>query len=215
MENIMEERVHSTRKYEHLRQLSDEALVEMARWGEPLAPEILITRYEGMVRALAGKYFMQGADREDVVQEGRIGLLEAIGSYCGERDCAFRSFAHLCVKRQILTAVKTYSRRKNSPLNAALSLEGGDGEEEPAGEVEDAALPSLEEQLIRRERMAAVYRMVERTCSELEKKVLWMLLEGSTYQEIAAACHRSVKSVDGTLQRVRRKLAVQADRERV
>lgn len=196
--------------FRQMPELSDEELVELVSEGESSAAEILLKRYAGMVRSLSAKYFLQGAEKEDIVQEGQIGLLEAIHGYSAQKQCSFRSFAHLCVTRQIITAVKAYSRQKNIPLNSSLSLQSVVDTEEESGqtlEIEDVSYPTPEEQLISRELLFGLYQFINSTCSELEKDVFLRFLDGKTYQEISEACGRSVKSIDGTLQRVRRKLA--------
>lgn len=196
---------------------SDEELASCAIY-DPRAMELLLKRYTPMVRSLARRYFLQGAEREDIFQEGVIGLWEAIRGYSSEHACSFSTFARLCVTRQILSAVKTYSRQKCSVLNTAVSVyaAAGDEQEQPEElELRDMSLPSMDEWMIERERAARVRAYVEKSFSETEKFVFVLFSEGRSYQEISELCGRPVKSVDGTLQRIRRKLAQLRETERL
>lgn len=194
----------------HLRtqDLSDEHLAELAK-NDPSAEEILLNRYAQMVTAIAASYYLQGAEREDIEQEGMVGLWEAIHDYSGTMGCSFRSFARICVTRQIITAVKAYSCQKHRFLNNSISLQDCNRQDEELGQIiniEDTSVPSLDEQMIAGERLLQLQSFIDRTCSRLEIMVLGLFLEGKSYQEISQLCNRSVKSIDGSMQRVRQKL---------
>lgn len=198
------------KEYRAAEELSDEELAARIALGNTRAEEILLGRYIGMVKGLAKPYFLQGAEREDMIQEGIIGLLEAIHSYSSDKQCSFHAFARLCVSRQILSAVKAYSRQKCTPLNSSLSLQAfltPDGEPGQALDIQDDSCPPLDEQLISRERLLQVQQFTERSFSPFEKTVFELFMDGRSYQEISAACGRPIKSIDGALQRIRKKLA--------
>lgn len=190
---------------------TDEHLVERAREGSDLAIEALLHRYRHYARAKARTYFLAGADREDIVQEGMIGLFKAIRDYRDDRNSAFRAFAELCITRQIITAIKTATRQKHMPLNSYVSLNkptGGDSDEgHSLGEI----LVSTEvvdpaELLISAEDLAAIKDSMGKVLSDLETDVLQLYMDGKSYQEIAEILGRHVKSIDNALQRIKRKL---------
>ncbi|CAM3479315.1 RNA polymerase sporulation sigma factor SigH [Hydrogenibacillus schlegelii] len=190
--------------------LSDEELVARIHAGDRKATDRLIERYRGFVRAKARPYFLVGADRDDIVQEGMIGLYKAIRDYRPDRATSFRSFADLCITRQMLSAVKMATRQKHIPLNSSISLDRPVRDEEAertlldvlgdGGHLDPARL------LIRREDVAALEEKMSEILSDLEKRVLMLYLDGRSYEEIAADLGRHIKSIDNALQRVKRKL---------
>lgn len=191
-------------------QLLDEEIVEFAQHGNVEALEFLINKYKNFVRAKARTYFLIGADREDIIQEGMIGLYKAIRDYRYDRQASFRAFAEICVTRQIITAIKTATRQKHIPLNSYVSLNKPVFDEESErtlGEVVSAKKESNPEDLfINQENLIDIESTMHRILSPLEQEVVNLYLEGKSYVEIAGQLNRHVKSVDNALQRVKRKL---------
>ncbi|MDQ3963488.1 MAG: RNA polymerase sporulation sigma factor SigH [Actinomycetota bacterium] len=190
---------------------TDEDLVERARTGSEQAIETLLHRYRHYARAKARTYFLAGADREDIVQEGMIGLFKAIRDFRADRNAAFRAFAELCITRQIITAIKTATRQKHIPLNSYVSLNkqsaGDDDESRSLGDVlTSAEVLDPAELLISAEEIASIKESMGRLLSELESEVLRLYMDGKSYQEIADMLGRHVKSIDNALQRIKRKL---------
>ncbi|MGI6559328.1 MAG: RNA polymerase sporulation sigma factor SigH [Limnochordia bacterium] len=194
-------------KYEHCK---DEEVVEFARAGDEFALEYMIDKYRNFVRAKARSYFLIGADRDDIIQEGMIGLYKAIRDFRADRLASFRAFAELCITRQIITAIKTATRQKHIPLNSYISLNKPIYDEESDRTLMDVISGSKvtdpEELVISREEFIDIESNLEEFLSELEWNVLMSYLEGKSYQEIADDLCRHVKSVDNALQRVKRKL---------
>ena len=189
----------------------DEALVERARDGDDKVIETLLTRYRHYARAKARLYFLAGADREDIVQEGMIGLYKAVRDFEPQHNTAFRAFAELCITRQIITAIKTATRQKHIPLNSYVSLNkpvsDSEGGERPLSDaLVGAAVTDPAELIISAEEMAAIRGSVDRLLSEFETEVLQLYMDGKSYQEIAQILGRHVKSIDNALQRIKRKL---------
>ncbi len=188
----------------------DEDIVEMARGGNDLALEFLITKYKNFVRAKARSYFLIGADREDIIQEGMIGLYKAIRDFRAEKLSSFRAFAELCITRQIITAIKTATRQKHIPLNSYVSLNKPIYDEDSDRTLLDVLTGSKisdpEELMISREEFGDIEEKMGEILSDLEWEVLMAYLDGKSYQEIADDLTRHVKSVDNALQRVKRKL---------
>lgn len=196
--------------YRGFEELGDEEVVAYARDGDDIALEYLIHKYKNFVRAKARSYFLIGADREDIVQEGMIGLYKAIRDFRADKLASFRAFAELCITRQIITAIKTATRQKHIPLNSYVSLNKPIYDEESDRTLMDI-IPGMkvsdpEELVISREEFIDIENKMSEFLSELEWKVLMYYLEGKSYQEIAEALSRHVKSVDNALQRVKRKL---------
>lgn len=190
--------------------LSDEALVELSATGDKYATEYLLSRYKNTVRSKARMYFLVGADRDDIVQEGMIGLFKAIRDFDNTKQASFKSFAELCVRRQIITAIKTATRKKHIPLNSYISLSKPVFDDENEGFFSDV-LSELEEyspedMFIKKENAEDVGKKIEKTLSKLEKEVLEMYLDGKSYQEIAKVMGRPPKSIDNALQRIKKKL---------
>lgn len=188
---------------------SDAELVRLARGGDDLALADLLTRHRGFARTKARTYFLVGAEAEDLVQEAMIGLYKAVRDFDPDRDVAFRSFAEVCVSRQLITAIKAGNRHKHGPLNASVSLDRRyrPGDERVLGDT--LAAPRAQdpaELVISAERIRALQRHLDAVLSDLEVEVLRLFVEGKSYGEIAACLHRHVKAVDNALQRAKRKI---------
>ncbi len=190
--------------------MSDEEIVELTRNNDDFALEYLINRYRNFVRAKARSYFLIGADREDIIQEGMIGLYKAIRDYRPDRLASFRAFAELCITRQIITAIKTATRQKHIPLNSYISLNrpiyDEDSDRTLLDIISGTKVTDPEELVISKEEFIDIENKMSEFLSDLEWKVLMYYLEGKSYQEIADDLSRHVKSVDNALQRVKRKL---------
>ena len=190
---------------------SDEDLLAHIRANEgDEALDYLINKYRNFVRSKARSYFLIGADREDIVQEGMIGFFKAIRDYREDKLSSFRAFAELCVTRQIITAIKTATRQKHIPLNSYVSLNKPIYDEDSDRTLLDvlsgARISDPEELVISREEFVDIEQKMEEILSDLEWRVLMSYLDGKSYQEIAVDLHRQVKSIDNALQRVKRKL---------
>ncbi|MBP2078965.1 RNA polymerase sporulation sigma factor SigH [Oceanobacillus polygoni] len=190
--------------------LEDDDLLQLVRQGDSRALDLLIHRYINFVRAKARTYFLIGADKEDIIQEGMIGLYKAIRDYNGDKLSSFKAFAELCVTRQIITAIKTATRQKHIPLNSYVSLDKPIYDEESDRTLLDVIAGSKEidpqELLINQENFGDMETKLSELLSELEKQVLHLYLDGRSYQEISIELKRHVKSIDNALQRVKRKL---------
>lgn len=188
----------------------DEDVVEFAREGDDAALEYLINKYKNFVRAKARSYFLIGADREDIIQEGMIGLYKAIRDFRMDKLSSFRAFAELCITRQIITAIKTATRQKHIPLNSYVSLNkpiyDEDSDRTLLDVISGSKISDPEELIISREEFDDIEEKMGEILSSLEWKVLMSYLEGKSYQEIAEDLQRHVKSIDNALQRVKRKL---------
>ena len=189
---------------------SDEDIVMEAKSGDTIALEFLINKYKNFVKAKARSYFLIGADREDIIQEGMIGLYKAIRDFRDDKLSSFRAFAELCITRQIITAIKTATRQKHIPLNSYVSLNKPIYDEDSDRTLLDilsgTKITDPEELMINREEYNDIEYKMGEILSELEWKVLTLYLEGKSYQEIAVDLERHVKSIDNALQRVKRKL---------
>lgn len=190
--------------------VADEDIVEAVREGDSEALEYLINKYKNFVRAKARSYFLIGADREDIVQEGMIGLYKAIRDFRGDKLASFKAFAELCITRQIITAIKTATRQKHIPLNSYISLDKPIYDEDSDRTLLDVICGSRvsdpEELMINKEEFNGLEDKMGEILSDLERKVLMHYLDGRSYQEIAVDLDRHVKSIDNALQRVKRKL---------
>ena len=188
----------------------DEGLVRRARGGDQQAMDQIISRYRGFVRLKASAYFLAGGDSEDLIQEGLIGLFKAVRDYRPEREASFRSFAELCVTRQIITAIKTAARNKHSPLNTYVSFSntraGSEQETTLADVLPDDPVTDPINQAISTEELTSLVECLGRVLSPLESQVLAMYLEGRSYEEVAERLECNPKSVDNALQRVKRKV---------
>ena len=191
------------------RLMTDEVLAGLAQAGDREAEDILIRRYVEMIRGKAHLYFIVGADSEDVIQEGMIGLFKAIHDYSGNREATFKTFAELCINRQILTAVKTASRLKHQPLNDSVSLStpvdetgGGTLEESLGGD-----MASNPEAVFMENTLSSLLTDENSTLfSSMERRVLKEYLAGRKYPEIAKLLGKSYKTIDNAMQRIRKKI---------
>lgn len=197
--------------YSIFENMTDEEIVLDAKLHDNvIAQEYLLTKYRNFVRAKARSYFLIGAEREDIIQEGMIGLYKAIRDFRGDKLSSFRAFAELCVTRQIITAIKTATRQKHIPLNSYVSLNKPIYEDDSDRTLLDVLAGSKvsdpEEMVISREEFVDIEAKMNQILSDLEWKVLMSYLDGKSYQEIAVDLERHVKSIDNALQRVKRKL---------
>ncbi len=190
--------------------LDDDEVIQLIQDGNSRALDFLINKYRSFVRAKARTYFLVGADKEDIVQEGMIGLYKAIRDFDEDKLSSFKAFAELCITRQIITAIKTATRQKHIPLNSYVSLDKPIYDEESDRTLLDVIAGSKaidpQELLVNRERYGDMEDKLSELLSELERKVLNLYLDGRTYQEISVELKRHVKSIDNALQRVKRKL---------
>lgn len=199
---------------------SDEELVAGAKAGDPDAFRRIWTRYRQFVRLKANSYFLAGGDGDDLIQEGNIGLYKAIRDYEYGRSTTFRSFAELCVTRQIITAIKTASRQKHVPLNTYVSFSHSSSSADfdnrtladiiPSGRTSDPV-----QQVISSEECASLTDCLVRLLSPLESQVLKYYLEGNSYEAIAAQIGHDTKTVDNALQRIKRKVTLHLESRRV
>ena len=189
----------------------DHCLVDLANRGHSDAYERIIRRYYGFVRLKASSYFLLGGDGDDLMQEGLVGLYKAVRDYRSDREASFRSFAELCITRQIITAVKTATRNKHNPLNQSISFSQtptADGDPEPSLD-ELIAGPSAHDpvnQVISTEELSSLVACLSSVLSELESSVLSLYLDGRSYDEMAGRIGCDSKTVDNALQRVKRKV---------
>lgn len=190
--------------------LYDEEVIELVRVGDSDALEYLINKYKNFVRAKARSYFLIGADREDIVQEGMIGLYKSIRDFKGDKLASFKAFAEICITRQIITAIKTATRQKHIPLNSYVSLDKPIYDEDSDRTLLDiicgTRVTDPEELIINQEEYDDIEDKMSEILSDLEQQVLLLYLDGRSYQEIAVDLRRHVKSIDNALQRVKRKL---------
>ena len=191
--------------------LEDNELVTQVRSGDDRSLEVLLGRYRNFARSKARSYFLAGSDKEDVVQEGMIGLYKAIRDFDLEQETPFRAFAELCISRQILTAIKTANRQKHQPLNSSVSLDapvyGEDTGERTVGDnIPASSLEDPIEMVISSQEIEALRDSMRENLTELEGDVLRLYMDGKSYEEIAGALGNHVKSIDNALQRIKRKL---------
>lgn len=199
-------------EFDRFETMTDEDIVEEAKGGDNDALEYLLNKYKNFVRAKARSYFLIGADREDIIQEGMIGLYKAIRDYRPDRLASFRAFAELCVTRQIITAIKTATRQKHIPLNSYVSLNKPiydmDSDRTLLDVLSATKICDPEELVIGRDEYKRIEKDMNEILSDLEWEVLMAYLQGKSYQEIALELDRHVKSIDNALQRVKRKFEI-------
>ena len=192
--------------------MKDEDLIEVIKSGDKVAFDFLINRYKELVNMKVSKYFIIGAERDDIVQEGLIGLFKAIKSYKSDMKSSFKSFANMCIERQLITAIKSSNRQKHMPLNSYLSLnisayDEQDGESDISLiDVFDSAL--IEDPLdtiTKKEYYKQVEETIDKSLSDFEKQVLNRYINGESYVQIAEKLDTPVKSVDNAIQRIRKK----------
>lgn len=194
---------------EMYKDLSDEELIARYMDGDSAVVDYLMDKYKYLVRIQAGNMFLLGADHEDLLQEGMIGLFKAVRDYDPGRDASFLTFAKLCISRQIFTAVEASNRHKHAPLNSYTSLSAEDSEQyKEARErlIKMTAIESPEEMMIDRENMEQLEEMLREELSPLEKQVLDLYFIGMSTREIAAILGRTEKATDNALQRLKGKL---------
>ncbi len=194
---------------EQYQQYSDEDLINFVRNGDETAQDFLLNKYKAVVKSKARAYFLIGADREDIIQEGMIGLYKAIRDYQPDKNAAFKSFADLCINRQIITAIKMASRQKHIPLNSSISLNkqvyGSDEEETYMDLLKTEEATSPEAIFIGIENKNFIIEQFSKALSSFESKVLSLYLQGKSYSKIAEITGKPEKSIDNALQRVKKK----------
>ena len=199
-------------EFERFSSLSDEEIVDIyQRENNHFATDYIVQRYKNFVRSKARSYFLMGADKEDMIQEGMIGLYKATRDYNRDREVSFKSFAELCITRQIISAIKGASRQKHIPLNSYISLNKpayDDSERTLIEVLETEKNLDPEEVVINREQYALIKEVMEAVLSPLEWDVLRGYMDAKSYQEMAEEHHRSIKSIDNALQRVKKKMEV-------
>jgi RNA polymerase sporulation-specific sigma factor len=202
--------VYVDKRFTEYDNMLDEEIVVLARNGEANAEEYLINKYRNFVKAKAKSYFLIGGDRDDIFQEGMIGLYKAIRDFKPDKLSSFRAFAELCITRQIITAIKTATRQKHIPLNSYISLNKPIYDEESDRTLMDILstihISDPEELIISNEERIKIQYTMSEVLSDLEMEVLRCYLDGKSYQEIACDLDRHAKSIDNALQRVKRKL---------
>ena len=207
LDESSDEHVSLSEDYAHM---TDEEVVHLCQQGDSLAQEYVFNKYKNFVRSKARSYFLIGADHEDIVQEGMIGLYKAIRDYRPDKLSSFRAFAELCITRQIITAIKTATRQKHIPLNSYVSLNKPLYDEESDRTLLDVIIEGRasnpEELIIGQEDLSSIHAKIDEVLSSLEQEDLRSYLDGKSYQEIADNLGRHVKSIDNALQRVKRKL---------
>ena len=189
---------------------SDEKIIEIIRNGDNVAQDYIIDKYKNLVKVKSRAYFIIGADKEDIIQEGMIGLYKAIRDFKKDKNVSFYSFAELCITRQIITAIKAATRQKHIPLNSYISLnkpiDDYETDQTYIDLIAEVRINNPEELLIDREEKNYIETHMEEALSELECKVLSLYLKGKTYAEIARIISKDEKSIDNAIQRVRRKV---------
>lgn len=210
MEDEVLLKLQSSQYMANLANEPDEEIVKLAKNGDEFATEYLISKYKNFVRVKAKSYFLVGADREDIIQEGMIGLYKSIRDFRADKLSSFRAFAELCITRQIITAIKTATRQKHIPLNSYISLNKPIYDEDSDRTMLDilsgTKVTDPEEVFISHELSGDLREKIQQNLSELESQVLMSYLEGKSYQEMAKELNRHVKSIDNALQRVKRKI---------
>ena len=191
--------------------MTDEEIIKEIRKGDKQALTYLMNKYKEIVNLKVGKYFMVGAEKEDIIQEGLIGLFKAIKTYNAEKNNAFKTFANMCIERQLITAIKSSNRQKHIPLNSYLSLNMSayDNEEESGAELMDTfdskTIEDPLETIINKEYYDEIEKSIDKTLSQFEKQVLDRYMKGESYVTIAKRLDSPVKSVDNAIQRIRKK----------
>ncbi len=191
------------------RRCSDEELQRLAASGDGGAADELALRFQQMVRAAARPFFLVGGDSEDLIQEGMLGLWYSILRFDASRNASFKTFAEVCIRNKILSAIKSASSLKHSPLNDRISLEAAAESDSAEARIVSAeeTVPSPEDQVLARESVTEFFTTFAQTLSPLEQKILHLYLEGLSYQAIAETLSKDAKSVDNAVQRIRRKLS--------
>ena len=190
---------------------SDEQLIALIKSGDKIAIDFLIEKYKDLVNKKVGKYFMIGAEKEDIIQEGMIGLFKAIQSFDSTKQNSFKTFANLCIERQLITAIKTSNRQKHMPLNSYLSLSSSAYNNEEDGDTsmieffDSHTTEDPLETITKKEYYKKVENTIDKSLSTFEKQVLQRFIKGESYLTIAEQLNSPVKSVDNEIQRIRKK----------
>ena len=194
--------------------MSDDELLELINKKDTDALDFLICKYKHLVNSKVNKYFIIGAEKEDIVQEGLIGLYKAIKDYKPDKQNSFKSFANLCIERQLITAIKSSNRQKHMPLNSYLSLnmtafenEDGNNDTQIVDVLENTVIEDPLDTITKKEYFSSVENVIDSSLSDFEKKVLNRYVQGESYVKIAERLDAPVKSVDNAIQRIRKKTA--------
>lgn len=194
--------------------MSDDELLELINKKDTDALDFLICKYKDLVNSKVNKYFIIGAEKEDIVQEGLIGLYKAIKDYKPDKQNSFKSFANLCIERQLITAIKSSNRQKHMPLNSYLSLnmtafenENGNNDTQIVDVLENTVIEDPLDTITKKEYFSSVENVIDSSLSDFEKKVLNRYVQGESYVKIAERLDAPVKSVDNAIQRIRKKTA--------
>jgi len=194
---------------EKFNKLSDEEVIKLIKNGDKNALDYIINKYKDVVNIKVSKYFIIGAEKDDIVQEGLIGLYKAIKSFDCEKDNSFKTFANLCIERQLITAIKTSNRQKHMPLNSYLSLNMSAYEDDEADTILDVFDSNLVEDpldtITKKEYYLSIENAIDKSLSDFEKKVLNRFAKGESYVQIADRLNTPVKSIDNAIQRIRKK----------
>ena len=194
---------------DNYKEMSDEDLIENFKSGDKNALEYLITRYKDLVNMKVSKYFIIGAEKEDIIQEGLIGLYKAVKSYSPERQNSFKTFANMCIERQLITAIKSSNRQKHMPLNSYLSLNASAYENDEETTLFDTydshQIEDPLDTITKQEYYKSVETAIDKSLSNFEKQVLNRYIQGESYMQIAQKLDTPVKSVDNAIQRIRKK----------
>jgi RNA polymerase sporulation-specific sigma factor len=206
----------ATRKSQAEGELDDHYLIALAKQGKRDAYDMIVKRYHGFVRLKASSYFLIGGDSDDLIQEGLVGLYKAVRDYRSDRESSFRNFAELCITRQIITAVKTSTRNKHTPLNEYVSFSqtpasGGDGDPTLDELLPGPTAHDPVNQVISTEELQSLVACLSSVLSELESAVLSLYLDGHSYEAIGETLECDTKTVDNALQRVKRKVGAHLD----
>ncbi len=193
--------------------MKDEQLIELIKSGDKYAIDFLIEKYKDLVNMKVSKYFMIGAEKDDIIQEGMIGLFKAIQSFDLNKQNSFKTFANLCIERQLITAIKTSNRQKHMPLNSSLSLnssvynnsEDSDNDTSLIEFFDSHATEDPLDTITKKEYYQRIENAIEQSLSDFEKQVLQRFIKGESYTSIAEKLDAPVKSVDNAIQRIRKK----------
>ena len=192
--------------------MNDEQLIELIKSGDKYAIDFLIEKYKDLVNMKVSKYFIIGSEKEDIIQEGMIGLFKAIQSFKSDKQNSFKTFANLCIERQLITAIKTSNRQKHMPLNSYLSLSASaynnEDDDSDSSMIEFFDSHTTEdplETLTKKEYYQTVENAIDKSLSDFEKQVLRRFIKGESYVNIAESLNTPVKSVDNAIQRIRKK----------
>ena len=198
---------YTTEKYANL---TDEQIISQIKEGDEQALSFLLDKYKDLVNSKVGKYFIIGAEREDIIQEGMIGLYKAIRGFDHCRQNTFKTFANLCIERQLITAIKSSNRQKHMPLNSYLSLNTSayDNDEDGTELIETFEVDTIEdplETIMKKESFDEIQKTMHKSLSKFEEQVLDRYIQGESYEIIAKRLDTPVKSVDNAIQRIRKK----------